>query len=96
MEEKKWTEELFPGIYRVGNDASDTGGNQAILIEKDGHNYLIFTDGFDYGSWVGKLYDLTEQEKEKVMSWEEGSYEMAEWLRNRSISKWRSKWTNTK
>ena len=31
---EKWVEEIFPGIYKIGNDASDTGGNQAILIEK--------------------------------------------------------------
>lgn len=83
MSEKKWAEELFPGIYRIGNDASDTGGSQAILIEKDDRTYLIFTDGFDYGSWLGKRYELTEQEKEKVMNWDEGSYELSQWLSKR-------------
>ena len=36
MSEEKWVKELFPGIYSIGNDASDTGGNQAVLIDKDG------------------------------------------------------------
>lgn len=80
MSEKKWAEELFPGIYEIGNDASDTGGNQSVLIEKDGHIYLIFTDGYDYGSWLGNHYELTEQEKEKVMDWQEGSYELLMWI----------------
>ena len=80
MKEKKWAEELFPGVYRIGNDASDTGGDEAILIEKDGHNYLIFTDGFDYGSWLGKHYELTPQEKEQIMNWEKGSYDLKEWI----------------
>lgn len=80
MAEEEWAEELFPGVYRIGNDASDTGGDQAVLIEKDGHIYLIFTEGFDYGSWLGKHYELTTQEKEKVMNWEEGSYELLMWI----------------
>lgn len=83
MAEEEWTEELFPGIYKIGNDASPTGGNQAVLIEKDGHNYLIFTDGFDYGSWIGDRYEITEWEKGKVMNWEEGSYELKKWLDNK-------------
>jgi len=78
---KRWVEEIFPGIYRIGNDASDTGGNQAILIEKNNHIYLIFTDGYDYGSWLGERYELTIQEKEQVMNWEKGSYDLKEWLR---------------
>lgn len=80
MEEEKWAEELFPGIYRIGNDASDTGGDQAVLIDKDDHTYLIFTEGFDYGSWLGERHELTAQEREKVMNWEKGSYELKEWL----------------
>jgi len=78
---EKWVEEIFPSIYRIGNDASDTGGNQAILIEKDDHIYLIFTDGYDYGSWLGEYYELTIQEKEQIMNWEKGSYDLKEWLR---------------
>jgi len=80
MNDEKWVEELFPGIYRIGNDASDTGGDQAVLIDRDGHTYLIFTEGFDYGSWLGERYELTAQEREKVMNWEEGSYELKQWL----------------
>lgn len=94
---EKWTEEIFPGIYRIGNDASDTGGNQAVLIEQltfqsccfnttaprkeNTHTYLIFTDGYDYGSWIGECYELTAQEKEQVMNWDKGSYKLMEWLR---------------
>jgi len=77
---EEWAEEIFPGIYRIGNDASDTGGNQAILIEKDNHIYLIFTEGFDYGSWVGKWYELTPREKKEVMNWKKGSYDLKKWL----------------
>lgn len=80
MTKQKWAEEIFPGIYRIGNDASDTGGDQAVLIEKDGHTYLIFTEGYDYGSWLGKCYELTIQEKERVINWKEGSYELQKWL----------------
>lgn len=80
MVTEKWAEEIFPGIYRIGNDASNTGGNQAVLIEKNGHTYLIFTTGFDYGSWIGACYELTEQEKEQVMNWKKGSYDLIEWL----------------
>lgn len=82
---EEWAEEIFPGIYKIGNDASDTGGHQAILIERYDKKvyYLIFTDGFDYGSWLGKQYSLTIEEKEQVMNWKKGSYELAEWLRIR-------------
>ena len=79
MAKREWSEELFPGIYKIGH-GSDTGGDEAILIEKDDRNYLIFTDGFDYGSWVGKYYELTPQEKEQVMSWEKNSYDLKTWL----------------
>lgn len=81
MTMEKWAKEIFPGIYRIGNDASDTGGNQAILIEKNNHIYLVFTDGYDYGSWVGECYELTVQEKKQVMHWKKGSYDLKEWLR---------------
>ena len=83
MEQEKWITELFPGVYSVGNDASDTGGNQAVLIDRDGRTYLITTDGADYGSWLGKHYELTAQEREEVMNWEEGSYELNKWLSKR-------------
>lgn len=83
MEEKEWTEEIFPGIHRIGNDASDVGGNQAVLIEKDDHIYLIFAEGCDYGAWLGARYKLTIQEKERVMNWKEGSYELIEWLKEK-------------
>jgi len=82
MTTKKWAKEIFPGIYVIGNDASDTGGNQALLIERLNHTYLIFTDGFDYGSWVGKRYELTGEEAKQVMNWEGDSYDLAKWAEN--------------
>lgn len=84
--EKKWVEKIFPGIYIIGNDASDTGGNQSILIEKDNHIYLISTGGFDYGSWVEKWYELTPREKEQVMNWKDSSYDLSEWLKGRKAN----------
>jgi hypothetical protein len=82
MAKVNWLEEIFPGINKVGF-GSDTGGNQAILIEKDNCNYLIFTDGFDYGSWVGKCYELTEEEKKQVVDWESDTYDLQEWLKKK-------------
>jgi len=78
---KEWSEELIPGIYRIGNDASDTGGNEAVLIKE--HNFLIFTDGYDYGSWIGEVYELTPEEVEQVMNWKEGSYDLRKWLESK-------------
>jgi len=78
--EGKWAEEIFPGIYRIGGDIDDTGGNQGILIDKDGHTYLIFTDGFDHGSWLGEKFELTTREREVAMNWEDTSYGLKEWL----------------
>lgn len=77
---KKWAEEIFPGIYIIGHEASDTDGEQAVLIDKDDHTYLVFTEGFAYGSWVGERYKLTPEGREKVMNWEGDTYELRKLL----------------
>lgn len=87
----QWLTILFPGVTLVGI-GSDEGGNQSILIDKDGKHYLIVTAGYDYGSWVEESYELTEEETLRIISWEaehlnEGVYlhtiNMLEWLRNK-------------
>ncbi len=77
---KEWAEEIFPGVYVIGHEASDTTGEQGILIDKDGHTYLIFTDGYDYGSWVGEKYELIPEGREKVMNWIGDTYDLRKWL----------------
>jgi hypothetical protein len=85
---KEWVEEIFPDVYIIGHGGSYTQkagwtyntGAQAILIDKDDRTYLIFTNGTDYGSWVGDRYILTAVGRERVVNWEGNSYDLLEWL----------------
>ncbi len=80
MTRKEWVEEIFPDIYIIGHEASDTQGEQAILIDKHGHTYLIFTEGFDYGSWVGIRYELTQEGRKLVIDWKGDTYDLKKTL----------------
>ena len=51
-DEEAWSEELFPGIFVVGH-ADDTGGNQGIIIDKDGKQYTWKKKKMDFVSpWI--------------------------------------------
>ncbi len=80
MVKREWVEGIFPDIYIIGQEGSAESGEQAILIDKDGSTYLIFTSGADYGSWVGNRYTLTPKGRDKVINWEGSSYDLLEWL----------------
>ena len=97
MNQQEWAKEILPGIYSIGNDASDTGGHQAILVEQTNgyedngvNSFLIFTEchpfvlyGSGHGSWIGNYYELTTEDRERVMNRKEGSYELSRWLKEK-------------
>jgi len=79
MSNEEWTEKLFPGVFVLGH-ADDTGGNQAVLIDKDDKHYILMTDGFDYGSWIGLRLELTKEERDKAFKWIGSEYSFDKWL----------------
>lgn len=79
MDNETWSEELFPGVFVVGH-ADDTGGNQAVLIDKGDKHYILVTEGFDYGSWIGLRLELNSAERDEALAWAKDTYGFTTWL----------------
>jgi hypothetical protein len=81
-----WANEIAPGIHKIGN-WDPAGASEGILFDRgDGHIYFVWTDGFDYGSGVGQIYEITPEEKEIILHWNEGLYSLEDWMRERAKS----------